>query len=259
MKKFVRVRTKNYTARPLRGSILVDDFAIVRLGSLTPTGRIFPGRRDVVEINTVESVQNSRNKLLMKDCFSKLKIPQAEWWINDDKLKVKDLPYPIVIKRVYGFQGRGMELINDVTELTEWLRHHTFNDQWFIEKFFNGSREYRLHVAKNIGCFLAWRKLRTKEATNRWFFNSENSNWVGVDHKLFDKPSCWKAMEKAAMDCLASTGLDIGACDIRVQSSKETKPKFIVCEINSAPALLEQGIKAYRFQIERLIKEKALK
>jgi glutathione synthase/RimK-type ligase-like ATP-grasp enzyme len=256
MKRFVRVRTRNFTARPLRQSILVDNLAVVRLGSLTPTGRIFPTQRDVVEINTVDAIQNSRNKLLMKDCFAKLKIPQAEWWTFDKKLNTTDLPYPLVIKRIYGFQGRGMELVHNSEEMNNWISHHPNKEEWFIEKFFNGSREYRLHVAKGIGCFMTWRKLRTKEATERWFFNSVNSNWVGEEHELFDKPSNWLKLVKVATDCLEATGLDIGAVDIRIQSSKEENPKFIICEINSAPALGDYGITVYREIIKQLIKNK---
>jgi carbamoylphosphate synthase large subunit len=269
MRRFARIRTKNYTARPLRGSILVDDFAIVRLGSLTPTSRIFPTRKDVVEINTVESIQNSRNKLLMKECFSKLDIPQADWWtyipgqnifpvrgIGDKGEAISTLPFPLVVKRVYGFQGRDMDLLNSKEDLRNWLSHHHDADGWLFERFFNGSREYRFHVASGIGCFMSWRKLRTKESTKRWFFNSDNSNWVGPEHKLFDKPKCWDDMEKAAMNCLKSTGLDLGACDIRVQSSKHKNPKFIVCEINSAPSLGDYGIEKYKEIIKQLIVNK---
>lgn len=258
-KRFAKIRTSNYTARPLRKSILVDCKAIVRLGSLTSTESIFPGTRDVIEINTVEAIQNSRNKLRMKECFKKLDIPQAEWWDSYQSLAHNEgsLSYPLVVKRIFGFQGRGMQLLRDERELRIWSSEHN-PDGYFFEVFHNLSREYRLHVAKGIGCFLSWRKLRTREATNRWFFNSENSNWVGEEHNLFNKPTCWNSMEKAALDCLDATGLDIGACDIRVQSSRHSNPKFIVCEINSAPALMKLGIEKYRESIKTLIGNKLI-
>lgn len=257
MRKFAKIRTSNFTAKPLRHAILADKRAIVRLGSLTPTSKAFPTTRDVVEINTVEAIQNSRDKLRMKECFSKLKVPQAEWWSSYQALaQDKKIPYPIVVKRICGFQGHGMELINDTTELQTWFTKHGNAEGWYFERFYNYAREYRLHVAREVGVFMQWRKLRTAEAKERWFFNSANSNWVGEDHKLFDKPKCWKAMEKAAIDCITSTGLDIGACDIRVQSAKEDSPKFIVCEINSAPALGEYGIEKYKEVIKQLIDKK---
>jgi glutathione synthase/RimK-type ligase-like ATP-grasp enzyme len=49
-------------------------------------------------------------------------------------------------------------------------------------------------------------------------------------------------------------GLDIGAVDIRV-SSQDTR-QFIVCEVNSAPALGEAGIDAYREQIRKVLIKK---
>jgi glutathione synthase/RimK-type ligase-like ATP-grasp enzyme len=199
----------------------------------------------------------------MKDCFKELKVPQATWWpcmadVYDAQKKGK-LEYPIVIKRVFGFQGKGMSLISNEKELNAWHNEHpgTGKGDWFAETFYYYSREYRLHVAASTGVFLSWRKLRTKKAKDRWFFNSINSNWVGEQHELFDRPSCWKAMEKAACDALKATGLDIGAVDIRVQSNKQTSPKFIVCEINSAPALGDLGVEKYKEVITKLINTKA--
>ncbi len=253
MKKFAKIRTSNFSAKPLRKSVLADRPVIVRLGSLTPTAKIFPTQRDIMEINTIEAIENSRNKLRMKDCFNNQKIPQAEWWTFDKEIKGSKLPYPIVIKRICGFQGRGMELIEDNDTFVNWMRTHRDLSGWFIEKFYNYAREYRLHVASGIGVFMSWRKLRTSAATERWFFNSANSVWVGPENELFDKPSCWNKLEKAATDCLTATGLDIGAVDIRVQSKNS---HFIVCEINSAPALGNYGIEKYKEVIKQLIVNK---
>ena len=261
MKRFAQIRTKNSTSRPLRRSILTDHFAVVRLGSLTPTDYCFrQPRTGVIEINTIDAIQNSRSKLRMKACFAKGKVPQSEWWINTDQLTHdENLTYPLVAKRVFGFQGRGMSLIANENELHSWIREHLNwpSNGWYFEKFYNYAREYRLHVSKASGVFLAWRKLRTKDATDRWFFNSTNSTWVGENHKLFDRPHSWKKMEKAAIAALNSTGLDIGAVDIRVQSNTNKHPKFIVCEINSAPALGDEGIEYYKIEIASLINKKA--
>lgn len=256
MNRFARVRTKNFTANDLRKAIPIEGKAIVRLGSTTPTECIFKENPyNVVEVNTIDAINNSRNKLLMKKCFSKKEIPQAVYYTIDDILK-KDVEFPIVIKRVFGFKGRGMQLINTREEWNSWLASHPDTTGWFVEKFYNYAKEYRLHVARGTGVIMSWRKLRKEDATERWFFNSSNSNWVNPEHELFDRPSCWDAMEKAAIDALETTGLDIGAVDIRVQSSEKKKPKFIVCEINSAPALGEIGIGIYKKTIKQLIIDK---
>jgi len=252
---FARIRTKNPSALPLRKSIPIKCRAVVRLGSTTPTARIFPNHKDIVEINTPEAIENSRSKLKMKECFATLKISQSSWFTFDD-LDINILEFPIVIKRIYGFKGMGMELIETVEEFNNWSKGHPNKEGWYIEKFYNYAREYRLHVAQDVGVFMSWRKLRKSDATERWFFNSSNCNWVSPDHELFDKPRCWDSMCTHAINALTSTGLDIGAVDIRVQSNETKNPKFIVCEINSAPALGEVGIEKYRETIATLINNK---
>ena len=257
MKRFARIRTKNFTAKPLMGTIPTDHRAVVRLGSTSSTESIFGKfpKTPPVEVNTIQAIENSRSKLKMKNCFAKESVPQATWWdsisaISHDEEK---LPYPLVVKRVFGFKGHGMQLLEDQNQLNTWISAHGREEGWFFEKFYNYAREYRLHVSSASGVFMSWRKLRKSDAEQRWFFNSSNSNWVGVDHELFDIPKCWPAMETAAIGALHSTGLDIGAVDIRVQSSKIEKPEFIVCEINSAPALGGRGIEVYKKEIALII------
>ena len=247
---FAQIRTKNPSALPLRRSIEVPGRAIVRLGSRTPSSIIYkPGIR-FVEVNTVESIENSRDKLRMKKCFATLDIPQAEWWSDHlDRTSFDEKMYPLVGKLIVGFKGHGMQLINNESELRTWLSSHN-NGQYYLEKFYNYSREYRVHATQSHA-FMSWRKLRRSDATERWFFNSSNCNWVSPEHPLFDRPRNWDVMEEAAVNAIRAVGLDIGAVDIRVQS-KDT-PKFIVLEVNSAPQLGEAGIEAYKNEIRNII------
>lgn len=252
----VRVRTKNFSADPLRNSLFLPGRSLVRLGSLTATKTVFPttyGRYPITEVNTVEAVKNSRDKLQMKECFKRNNIPQAEWFLpgkEPDKVT-----YPLVAKKIVGFKGHGMFLINNDKEYKE--SRNKLTNEYFLEHFYNYSREYRLHCNQEI-CFLSWRKLRKEGVKDRWFFNSLNCNWVGVDHRLYGKPSNWKEIEKVAVEAVRSVGLDIGAVDIRVQSAKHKPPRFIVCEVNSAPALGEQGLEVYREVIKNIILKKQL-
>jgi len=252
---FARIRTKNPSASSLRKSIPTKKKTIIRLGSLTPTAKVFPTDKDIIEINTPEAIENSRSKLKMKDCFAELQIPQSSW-STFDTIESNTLEFPIVIKRVYGFKGIGMQLIQDLDSFNKWSRSHPNKSGWYIEKFYNYAREYRLHVAKDVGVFMSWRKLRKSEATERWFFNSSNCNWINPDHELFDTPRCWEEMCEQAENALKATGLDIGAVDIRVQSNEYKNPKFIVCEINSAPALGIVGVEKYKETLTKLINNK---
>jgi len=247
---YAQVRTKNPTAAPLRRSIIVPRRSVVRLGSRTATEACFPGRRDIIEVNTVDSIENSRDKLRMKECFSRFDVPQAEWW------RISEIPerleFPLVGKQIVGFKGHGMRLIENEEQLRTFRTTHLSG--YFIEKFYNYAREYRLHTTRDH-VFLSWRKLRRSDATERWFFNSTNCNWVGEAHELFQRPDNWSELEASAINAVRAVGLDIGAVDIRVQS--RSNPDYIVCEVNSAPALGDIGIETYRNEIRNIIINKS--
>lgn len=268
MKQFqqrtVRIRTKNPSSNPLRKAILVPFQAVCRLGSRTPTSEVFPRGGRIVECNTVESVENSRDKLRMKACFERGNVSQARWYHGSFRdiqvikrhfgINVSE-GYQLVGKAICGFQGKGMVLIENDTQLMNFCNTHT-PENFFIEYFHNYGREYRIHATQNE-VFMTWRKLRKEEATERWFFNSHNCNWVGETHELFQKPANWKQLCDEACKAMTSVGLDIGCADVRVSSQNPTQ--FIVCEVNSAPALAEQGIIAYREQIRKVLINKANK
>jgi len=244
---FAQIRTKNPSAAPLRRSIVVPCRAVVRLGSRTHLE--LP--RGTIEVNSIESIENSRDKLRMKECFSRFDVPQALYYTLEEVAAqghLDEIPFPLVGKAIIGFKGHGMVLINNIDELESFLRTH--NNHFFLEKFYGYAREYRIHATQDHA-FLSWRKLRKSDATERWFFNSTNCNWVGESHELFHKPSNWSELEAAAVNAVRAVGLDIGCADIRVQS-KDT-PEFIVCEVNSAPALSEIGLEAYRNEIQQII------
>jgi len=255
---FAQIRTKNPSAAPLRRSIFVPCRTIVRLGSRTQLEL----SRSTIEVNSIDSIENSRDKLRMKECFSSFDIPQAEWWIalnnttylrnnRDTDTHFDNLPFPLVGKQVVGFKGHGMQLIENTDQLREFF--HTHDNHYFIERFYNYAREYRIHATRDHA-FLSWRKLRRSDSEQRWFFNSTNCNWVGENHELFHKPDNWNELESAAINAVRAVGLDIGAVDIRVQSREN--PEFIVCEVNSAPQLGEAGIIAYRTEISNIIRNK---
>lgn len=75
----------------------------------------------------------------------------------------------------------------------------------------------------------------------------------------FDRPSNWKDIEKHCVKALKAVGLDIGACDVRVQSGKgkySDNPDFIIVEINSAPSFGEVTLEKYKKELNRLIEKK---
>jgi len=281
---YPRVRTKNSSAKRLRREYeTLPRFpirSIIRLGSTTDTEIVFPrsyGKRVIIEINTVESIRNSRSKLLMKECFAKAKVPQADWWESiacpnfhgDDIMLEKidslegpsiyDISYPILVKRIYGFKGKGMQKLNSVDELINWCEQHSSKDGWYFEQFHNYSREYRLHCSEQ-GCFYTCRKMLKSDAENRWFRNDSNSVWILEDNELFDKPTNWEDIERDCVKALKAVGLTVGAFDVKVQSAtdksgnKRDYPNYIIIEVNSAPSFGDITLEKYIENLPKIIK-----
>jgi glutathione synthase/RimK-type ligase-like ATP-grasp enzyme len=248
---------------------------IIRFGSSTATENYSNVK---VEINTVNAIKNSANKLRMKKCFTEAGVQTADWWVykqhdpigmtfvsGKDEVAIQnnnELPYPIVAKHIYGSRGTGNTLLNNEQELQQWLQGKTLSN-YIFEKFYNYSREYRLHVTKH-GCFYTCRKMIKTDTPDdkRWFRNDQNSVWVLEQNELFDRPVNWKSIEEHCVKALNAVGLDVGAVDLRVQSathkdgSLRKDPEFIVIEINSAPSFGEVTSQKYIEILPKLINEK---
>lgn len=266
--------------------------SVVRLGSTTDTLDTVTNGGERIECNTIQAIKNSSNKLLMKQCFTENNVKTANWytiergyvgpeaaeikelepwvyaqqWNNDgykgDKIHLNNLLYPIVAKHIFGSRGRGNTLINSEEELTNWIKNKTLS-QYIFEKFYNYNREYRLHVTEE-GCFYTCRKMLRKDTPEdkRWFRNDSNSNWIVEENPDFDKPVNWDNVITESVNALKAVGLDFGAVDLRIQSSKDNKgktrenPDFIVVEINSAPSFGEITTKKYIEEIPKILKRK---
>jgi len=264
---YPKIRTKNYSAIPLKSKVNglapQDMRSIVRLGSTTDTKVIFPktfGKKQIVEINTVEAIENSRSKIKMKQAFDQAGISHANWQTLETKVDFENLNFPLVLKRVFGYKGRGMFLVESEEQLEDKFK--TINThEYIIENFHNYNREYRLHCTKD-GCFYACRKMLKNNADARWYRNDSNCIWILEDNPVFDKPINWDIIVQDCIKALVATKLSIGAFDIRVQSSKNregkiiTDPKFIIIEVNSAPSLLKIGLEKYKEAINKLISDK---
>lgn len=279
-----QVRSKNYSCQELRnvntGLGRFPVRSIVRLGSRTPTQEIYPNK-NVIEVNTVDSIENSRSKLLMKECFAKAGVKQSRWW--DSSIITGGahelLSFPIVAKRIYGFKGHGMFLIETKEDLDKWLTENK-TDGYYFEEFKNFNREYRLHCTKD-GCFYSARKMLKSDTPedNRWYRNDSNCIWVteytvlehdgeiiGYDeatpNEAFDKPVNWKTIENDCVNALKEVGLSIGAFDVRVQASvdkngiKRDNPDYIIIEVNSAPSFGKVTLMQYKRAISKIINNK---
>lgn len=248
--------------------------SVIRLGSST----IPEDNADRIELNSVEAIKNSANKLLMKQCFTEAEVKTADWWIyvngtnnvystkgsldSSLALTIENLPYPIVAKHIFGSRGNGNYKLNNQEQLEAWLVGKDLKN-YIFEKFYNYNREYRLHVSEN-GCFYTCRKMLKSDTPDdkRWFKNDSNSVWIIEGNEQFDKPSNWDTVVEESIKALKAVGLDFGAVDLRIQSRYDGKdrlrenPDFIVVEINSAPSFGEVTLEKYLEELPKLLKSK---
>lgn len=256
-----RIRSRHPSHNILRDRLERMPFqSVIRFGSTTEL--IDAG----VEINTAESIRNSSSKLRMKTCFTDAGVKTADWCTGGTLENVRawsEERYPIVAKHIFGSRGRGNTLIRNYEQLIAW-REGKQTANYIFEKYYNYTREYRLHVTSE-GCFYACRKMM-KEGTpdnQKWFKNDSNCVWFLEDNEKFDKPTNWDAIVEHCVRAMTSCGLDFGACDVRVQSAKDkdgvtrTTPDFIVVEINSAPGFGKRTADEYEKVLPEILRRKS--
>ena len=267
---YLKIRTKNHTAQPLKNLIEVNTRTVFRLGSITPTEEIFPRgvalNKPIIEINTAEACHNSGDKILMKTLFSENKVKSAEWCVvsrvfegvwEDDPIYTWNY-YPAIIKHKNSCKGQGIFYINNWRELDEFINTHNNSSDYIIEKYYNYSMEYRLHVTKD-GCFYTCRKMLKEDAEERWHRHDMNSVWIMEENPLFEKPSNWDLIVEESVKAMKSLGLDICSVDMKVQSEKNQdrggNPEFIILECNSASSMGPVTLIKYEEQLRKMLNE----
>lgn len=259
-KRFARIKSRHPSHGVLRkcngSGVLCDHLAVVRFGSTTPSN--VP-----VQVNSIESIKNSSNKIRMKECFDEADVQTPEWYETVDQVidaqenEIGILDKSVVAKLIYGSRGAGMLLLNTMEELQEFanINKHRLK-RWYFEQYYNYTKEYRLHVGTGQGCFYTNRKMLKSDTPEdqRWFRNNSNSVWFMEDNEKFDKPETWDSIVNNCMTAMLSCGLDFGACDVRVNKAGDWK----VIEINSAPSFGVITEQKYREVIPRIVDIKAV-
>jgi len=252
--------------------------SVVRLGSFTDMKDSVTNGGNRIELNTIQAIKNSANKGLMKTCFSNNNIITADWWSyggewdgshafflennsEEAPYELSDLPFPIISKNIFGSRGKGNIKHDNIDSLLKFIEQKGDKlKDYIFEKFYNYNREYRLHVTEE-GCFYTCRKMLKQDTPEekRWYRNNDHCVWFMEDNEKFDKPKNWDIIVKESVEALKAVGLDFGAIDLRIQSSKNKEgiiredPKFIIVEINSAPSFGEKTLIKYIEIIPKLL------
>lgn len=260
-----QIRSRHPSHECLRGTLPRLPFpSVIRFGSTTVLPDVVSkgGRR--VEVNTVEAVTKSANKLLMKQAFAEHEVKTAIWFRTasvEELRRFFNEHGQIVAKSFFGSRGEGNTFINSIEELNRFILANTINN-FVFEKYYNYVREYRLHVTAE-GVFYTCRKMLKRDTpeAERWYRNDSNCVWILEENPEFKRPNCWDAIVEQSVLALNAIGLDIGAVDVKVQSdtkggSRRQTQDFIILEINSAPAFGELTEQLYKEELVKVLNVK---
>jgi len=248
----LRLKHKKIAALPYR--------SVIRFGSSTEVEDTVAKGGNRIEINTVNAIKISANKLLMKQKFTEAGVKTAEWrkgdlltlpyttneyvaFMDNDVDGYNQINYPIVAKAHYGSKGKGNTLIKSQEELDTWMQGKTLSN-YIFEKFMNFGHEFRLHVTED-GCFYTCRKALKQDVPEdqKWRRHDDICVWFLETNENFHKPNSWNDIVSDCVKALKAVGADLLSFDVRVQTPRDKdgnlRPyqEYILLECNSASSM----------------------
>ena len=235
----LRLKHKKIAALPYR--------SVIRFGSSTEVEDTVAKGGNRIEINTVNAIKISANKLLMKQKFTEAGVKTAKWItkyqadFTDEE--IADIGFPLVAKAHYGSKGRGNTLIKSQEELNTWMQGKTLSN-YIFEKFMNFGHEFRLHVTED-GCFYTCRKALKQDVPEdqKWRRHDDICVWFLETNENFQKPNSWNDIVSDCVKALKAVGADLLSFDVRVQTPRDKdgnlRPyqEYILLECNSASSM----------------------
>lgn len=237
----LRRRYKNLPLFPHR--------TLIRFGSTTETPEYIVA--PFVEINTVESIKTSANKLKMKEAFDTVNVRTAPWFTVQNraelfataKMITRDWTGKLVCKAIYGSRGRGNTLISSEQELIDWYNVHPNLQSYIFEEYKAYALEYRLHVTSE-GYFYTCRKALRQDVPEdqKWRRHDDICVWLLEENENFKKPNSWDNIVSDCVLALGAIGADVLSFDVRVQGpmvngAPREYQDYILLECNSASSM----------------------
>ena len=234
----LRLKHKKIAALPYR--------SVIRFGSSTEVEDSVAKGGNRIEINTVNAIKISANKLLMKQKFVEAGVKTAEWLPGSTGKAVvlETIGFPMVIKAHHGSKGRGNTLIKNEDDWNDWWTKNNSSSNYIFEKFMNFGHEFRLHVTED-GCFYTCRKALKQDVPEdqKWRRHDDICVWFLETNENFQKPNSWNDIVSDCVKALKAVGADLLSFDVRVQTPRDkdgnSRPyqEYILLECNSASSM----------------------
>lgn len=238
----LRVFSPNKSCAPLR-NLLFSKRILLRLGSTTPLISKFK----YLEINSIEGVRTSANKITMKKAFDSANIRHSEWINSASKDNIRNFynKHKILIaKHKHSSKGKDIYYIDSIEFLEDFMNKVNLKD-FVFEKYYFFPNEYRVHIDVNHGCFYSCKKIIKEDAEIQWHKHADNSVFVLVTEE-YKLPECWNDLINDCIKVLKEMKLTIACFDILCCNND-----FIIVESNTAPSLATYGITYYSNHLKK--------
>jgi glutathione synthase/RimK-type ligase-like ATP-grasp enzyme len=190
-------------------------------------------------LNAPSNVAVASNKHWAFQWFKAQHIEHPEWTTNIEEAKrwIEE-GYKVVIRStVTGHGGQGIIIAEEVEQLIHAPLY---------TKYFNGKREFRVHVFQNQVIDFSEKKRSREEVDGDALVRNHGNGWVFCREGI-ELPESVAEESKKSVQAL---GLDFGAVDVRL---KERTNEVKVLEVNTAPGLEGTTIIRYIEAIKTLL------
>jgi D-alanine-D-alanine ligase-like ATP-grasp enzyme len=272
--KYLRIRSRNHSAKALAKQIVCTKNIVCRLGSFTANEDIFTPlmlKKGIVELNTVDACKLSNDKLRMKQAFDEAHVNTSLWLplkesvlennrLYETEVKYKQNPiiltFPCIIKHIHSSKGEKIYYIPTEEDYKAFREKYALElEKYIIEHYYNYSKEYRVHVSE-LGAFYSCRKMLLNDVPieQRFHRHHVNTVWIVPENEQFETPVHWDLVLEDCVRAIRSIGLSIGCVDVLVTKQNNLEPDWKILETNSAPALGEITTELYIKELTKLCK-----
>lgn len=277
--KYLRIRSRNHSAKALAKQIQCTKNIVCRLGSFTENEAIFTPnmlKKGVIELNTVNACKLSNDKLKMKEAFDAAGVNTSAWLplansiVENNRVYERNiyeennpeaeapviLTFPCIIKHIHSSKGEKIYYIATEVEYEKFVEKYDQTlENYIIEHYYNYAKEYRVHVSE-LGAFYSCRKMLLNDVPidQRFHRHHINTVWIVPENEQFETPEHWDKVLEDCVKAIKSIGLSIGCVDVLVTKQGNLAPDWKILETNSAPALGEITTELYLKELTKLCK-----
>lgn len=168
------------------------------------------------------------------------------------KMRDKGIPIPeivtyanyvqgtrVVLRPSHHRAGQYFYVLSSKADIVKYINKYGDNG-YYMSKIYPKQREVRIHCCMGKVLLIKEKPAPKDKTEVAWNFAINEQAWYTIERKNYDPKLC-----KIALDAMKAIGLDIGAVDVMFDPIDKSLPKYVICEINTAPLLTEYLLDKY--------------